>query len=177
MASGFTSPSTSTFSINPSTSATTCTTSESSSSSPALTVSGASTIHSVWRKSILWTHFTKLDDSSTRCDICGIKVATSKNTSNMMTVLYTLSYANNYAGTIFRTTGSCMNHTVFLAKTILSYQKRKILSMRKSSKSYNCLRQSQLNYQLKNMSLLWKFSLLLGDCRSSWLRTPVLAGC
>ena len=100
MASGFTSPSTSTFGTNPSTSAITCTTLsgttyKSGSSSPTLTVSGEPTIHPVQSKrSILLTHFTKLDDSSAQCDICGIKVATSKNTSNMMMVLYTLSYAN-----------------------------------------------------------------------------------
>lgn len=39
------------------------------------------------KRSILWTHFTKLDAISARCDHCESKIMTSKNTSNMLTHL------------------------------------------------------------------------------------------
>lgn len=38
------------------------------------------------KESLVWTYFTKLTLKEARCDECGSKIATARNTSNLMKV-------------------------------------------------------------------------------------------
>ncbi len=53
------------------------------------------------KRSVLWTHFTALEENEARCDSCGMKVLTAGNTTNMLKVkgeikLFEHDIINNY---------------------------------------------------------------------------------
>ena len=54
------------------------------------------------KRSLAWVHYGKLDDKTAVCDLCGDKIKTSGNTTNLMmvstniTVKFNIQYIYNY---------------------------------------------------------------------------------